>query len=83
MYLAKRFHKVVLRRKDRGRHNQHYHHFIAGKASSNQHMTQQSVSGILIIGLNLERLQHSTDGADNLLAFFILDQTLVNGNHSM
>ena len=75
MLLSERPDKIILRGKYRRCSNQHYHNIPGLKAAANQNMAQQTVAGILIIGTDFKRFQHTADSANDLIRFFILDQT--------
>ena len=73
MFLAQDFDEVVLGREYRGCGDQHDHDLAAGEAAANQHVAQQAVAGIFIVGADLEGFQHTADGADDLVCFLVFD----------
>ena len=73
-------HKIILGGQDRRRQHQYHHDLSGDMTGADQDMAQQSVSGILIVGTDMEWFQQSTDRYNDLIRFCILDQTAVHGN---
>jgi len=80
MLFSECFYEIIRRWKDWWSKHQNHHNLSAFKPSSDQHMTEQAISCIFIIGFDLKRFQKSPDRPDDLLTLFVFDQTVFNRN---
>ena len=78
MFLPKGLYEVIFRGENGGYCHQHHHDLPGVKAPPHQHMAQKAVVGVLVVGLDLEGLQHVPDGMDDGLALFVLDLALLH-----
>ena len=78
MLFQQRFHKMILRRKDRRRCDQHHHNLSGGVSSADQHMAQQTVTRVLVVGADAKGRQHIPDIADDGSGRPILNQAVLD-----
>ena len=83
MRFSKRFHKIIFRRKNRWTCDKDDHNLSCRKASADQHMTQKSITCVLIICPDFKWFQHSTNRPDNLLTLLVFNQTILHRHYSV
>ena len=80
MQLQKRFDKIIFRRKDRRTEHEHNHDLTGHMPDTNQDMPEQTIAGILIVGLDLKGFQKIPDVPDDCICLLVLQQTFINRN---
>ncbi len=72
--------KIIAGGEHGGSGHQNHHNLPCGKAPLHQHMAQQAIACILIVGPNLKRFQHPSDGSDNLVCLLVFQHASVHSH---